>query len=231
MSGEVFVMKTGGFASLFTVIEVTYPSGSICTCGGKAAKDTSGHALFPVKAGTYTVECHTSDNSKSRSTSITVAESDKGKCKSVTLKYSLDIIVNGKFNYDVIGSWVAGDSSQGAGSLTEQDGYVQIYGPTPTLYAGSYTAWTSTKVLPTSEYKTLYVDYESAFNGFSGVPFVSIGGVDVTNVSPTVDARNTRAVDISSLNTDHQLTLIARVWSGEGHLSDVAINIYNLYLA
>ena len=52
MSGEVFVMKTGGFVSLFTVIAVTYPSGSICTCGGKAAKDTSGHALFPVKAGT-----------------------------------------------------------------------------------------------------------------------------------------------------------------------------------
>ena len=87
MSGEVFVMKTGGFASLFTVIEVTYPSGSICTCGGKAAKDTSGHALFPVKAGTYTVECHTSDNSKSKSTSVTIAESDKGKSKSVTLSY------------------------------------------------------------------------------------------------------------------------------------------------
>ena len=87
MSGEVFVMKTGGFSSLFTVIEVTYPSGSICTCGGRTADDTSGYALFNVEPGTYTVECHTSDNSKSKSTSVTIAESDKGKSKSVTLSY------------------------------------------------------------------------------------------------------------------------------------------------
>ena len=169
MSGEVFVMKTGGFASLFTVIEVTYPSGSICTCGGKAAKDTSGHALFPVKAGTYTVECHTSDNSKSRSTSITVAESDKGKCKSVTLKYSLDIIVNGKFNYDVIGSWGPGDSSQGLGSMVEHesDGYVQIQAPIKDSYNGTYTAWTSKKALPTSEYTTVYLDYSTILNSYS----------------------------------------------------------------
>ena len=45
-----------GSPSLYAVIAVTYPSGSICTCGGKAAKDTSGFALFNVKAGTYTVE-------------------------------------------------------------------------------------------------------------------------------------------------------------------------------
>lgn len=84
-----------GSASLYAVIAVTYPSGSICTCGGKAAKDTSGFALFNVKAGTYTVECHTSDNSKSKSTSVTIAASDKGKCKSVTLNYELYIFKSG----------------------------------------------------------------------------------------------------------------------------------------
>lgn len=73
--------------SLYTAIAVTYPSGSICTCGGKKAKDTSGLALFNVKPGTYTVECHTSDNSKSKSVSVTVATSDKWECKSVTLSY------------------------------------------------------------------------------------------------------------------------------------------------
>lgn len=104
MSGEVFVMKAGGSASLFAVIAVTYPSGSICTCGGKAAKDTSGYALFNVKAGTYTVECHTSDNSQSKSTSVTIAESDKGKCKNVTLSYQLVLFDYGD-KKTVTGGW------------------------------------------------------------------------------------------------------------------------------
>ena len=227
MIGETNV---GSGAKTFAVISVTYPEGSICTCtnGTKTltAKNTSGKALFNVTVGEWIV---TATNGK-KTNSVTVSIMTEGQFESVTLKYSFDIIVNGKFNYNAIGRWTAGDSSSGAGSLTEQDGYVQIYGPTPTVFAGSYTSWVSTKALPTSKYKTLYVDYESVFNGFSGVAFLSIGGVDVTNVSPTVDARNTRAVDISSLNTNHQLALIARVWSGEGHLSPVTINIYNLYL-
>lgn len=90
----IYVLS-GGSSSLYAVIAVTYPSGSICTCGGKPAKDTSGYALFNVKPGTYTVECHTSDNSKSKSTSVTVAESDKGKVKSVKLNYELYIFKSG----------------------------------------------------------------------------------------------------------------------------------------
>ena len=227
MTGETNI---GGGAKTFAVISVTYPEGSTCTCtnGTKTltAKNTSGKALFNVTVGEWIV---TATNGK-KTNSVTVSITTEGQFESVTLKYSFDIIVNGKFNYDAIGSWAAGSSSSGAGSLTEQDGYVQIYGPTPTVFAGSYTAWTSTKTLPTSEYKTLYVDCESVFNGFSGVPFVTIGGVSVTNVSPTVDARNTRTADISGLNTDYQLQLIARVHSGEGHLSPVTIKIYNLYL-
>lgn len=220
-------------------INVTYPANSNCvvqnsggvTVASDANTDSSAKTWTATvgATGTYTVTATATDGSgKTKSTTVSITTD--GQSESVTLKYSLDIIVNGKFNYDVIGSWVAGDSSSGAGSLTEQNGYVQIYGPTPTVSAGSYTSWVSTKALPTSEYKTLYVDYESTFNGFSGVEFVNIGGVSVTNVSPTVDARNTRAADISNLNTNHQLALIARVWSGEGHLSPVTINIYNLYL-
>ena len=226
-------------AFFFATINITYPANSNCVVtnsgGQTVASDTNTGSSTKTwtatvgATGTYTVTATATDGSgKTRSTAVSITAD--GQSRSVTLKYSFDIIVNGKFNYDAIGRWVAGSGSSGAGSLTEQDGYVQIYGPTPTVYAGSYTSWTSTKALPTSEYKTLYVDYESVFNGFSGVPFLSIGGVEVTNVSPTVDARNTRAADISSLNTDQQLTLIARVWSGEGHLSPVTINIYNLYL-
>ena len=218
-------------------ISVTYPAKSTCVVtnsgGQTVASDTNTGSSTKTwtatvgATGTYTVTA-TNGSGKTRSTAVSITAD--GQSESVTLKYSFDIIVNGKFNYDVIGSWTAYSDSSEVGSLTEQDGYVQIYGPTPTKFAGSYTAWTSTKTLPTSEYKTLYVDCESVFNGFSGVPFVTIGGVSVTNVSPTVDARNTRTADISSLNTNYQLQLIARVHSGEGHESPVTIKIYNLYL-
>lgn len=89
------IMNMNGGLSLYAVIAVTYPAGSICTCGGKAARDTSGYALFPVKAGTYIVECHTVDNSKSKSISVTVAESDKGKSISVGLSYELFLFNSG----------------------------------------------------------------------------------------------------------------------------------------
>ena len=89
----IYVMSGGG--TLTTIIAVTYPSGSICTCGGKKAPDTSGFALFNVKAGTYTVECHTSDNSKSKSTSVTVADSDAGKSIPVALSYNFVLFAAG----------------------------------------------------------------------------------------------------------------------------------------
>ena len=98
--------NAGGSAPIYAIIAVTYPSGSICICGGKKAKDTSGKALFNVKAGTYTVECHTSDNSKSKSTSVTVSASDKGKSKSVTLSYELVLLSGtiGRDNWNLITS-------------------------------------------------------------------------------------------------------------------------------
>ena len=220
-------------------INITYPANSTCIVknsgGVTIASDTNTDS--PAKTwtatvgatGTYTITAtSTSDSSKTKSTTVDITTD--GQSSSVTLKYSLDIIVDGKFDYDVIGSWADSPDSSGVGSLTEQDGYVKIYGPAPTAVAGSYTAWISTKALPTSEYKTLYVDYASSFNGFSDVPFITIGGVSVANVSSTTDARNLRAVDISGLTSDYQLQLIARVWSGKGHESPVTINIYNLYL-
>ena len=99
----IYVLSGG--EKLRSVIAVTYPEGSICTCGGKTARDTSGYALFNVKSGTYTVECHTSDNSKSKSTSVTVTESDIGKAINVTLTYELYLYKNGDKCTDVGGNW------------------------------------------------------------------------------------------------------------------------------
>lgn len=88
-------MVGGGGGKLFAIIAVTYPAGSICTCGGKKAPDTSGYALFNVKPGTYTVECHTSDNSQSKSTSVTVADGDAGKSIPVALGYNFVLFAAG----------------------------------------------------------------------------------------------------------------------------------------
>ena len=123
MNGEVFITGTGtgGFISIYSLIAVTYPSGSICTCGGKTADDTSGYALFNVKPGTYTVECHTSDNSKSKSTSVTVTDSNAGKVINVALSFTL-YLRRGIDDCDAdTGGWISearpwGENVAGAGA-------------------------------------------------------------------------------------------------------------------
>lgn len=136
----IYVMSGG--APLYAIIAVTYPSGSICTCtnGTKTlkAKDTSGYALFNVKAGTYTVESHTSDNSQSKSTSVTVADSDAGKAIAVRLSYELVILDgstgNGSSNWNAHAN---GDSSI---SLSSSNGIeVNPNGWTPRLISSK--AW------------------------------------------------------------------------------------------
>ena len=113
-------------ARLRAVIAVTYPEGSVCTCvsGAKTlkARDTSGYALFTVKAGTYTVECHTSDNSKSKSTSVTVTESDIGKAFAVMLTYELVAFLNGVTD-PAVGGWTEGTVTGSVLSFSPGNGY------------------------------------------------------------------------------------------------------------
>lgn len=118
----IYVMSGGAnlsSAELFAVIAVTYPEGSICTCGGKAAKDTSGYALFPVKAGTYTVECHTSDNGQSASKSVTITTQGQGE--KIELSYDLILYKNGVFSAES-GDWV----SLLRATINKYDGYFEI---------------------------------------------------------------------------------------------------------
>ena len=126
MSGEVFIIKTTKLTSIYAAIAVTYPSGSICTCNSKAAKDTTGYALFPVEPGTYTIECHTSDNSKNKSTSVTITENDKGKYKSVTLSYELVLFDNGTYASET-GGWsgISGNVLQSSTTSNNMDGSYQ----------------------------------------------------------------------------------------------------------
>ena len=210
-------------------INITYPANSNCvvqnsggvTVASDSNTDSSAKTWTATvgATGTYTITAtSTSDSSKTKSTTVSITAD--GQSKSVTLKYSLDIIVNGKFNTEVTGSWRV--TTSGPGAMAENDGgYVQIWSP-----ANSYTMWSSAKALPTSEYTTMYVDYSAVLNGYAS-QFLAIGGVSVGTNSTSSDARNTRAVDISSLTSDYPMGLIARAWAGDG---DVVINIYNLYL-
>ena len=204
----IYVLSGG--TSLYAVIAVTYPSGSICTCGGKRAKDTSGYALFNVKPGTYTVECHTSDGKKSKSTSVTVAESDKGKCKSVKLSYETYYYNKGDKCTSVTGGW----------SKTGTGGSLTFNTASMTLVANSYqnaTDASTTNKVSLTNIKTLYFSVKSATTyGTQGYPRI---GVATTNnpdsndssqwsASKTLNASSsftTVSIDVSSLTGSYYI--------------------------
>lgn len=88
MSGTIMSGRRGG-VRLFSVIGVTYPAGSVCTCakGTKTykAKNTSGRALFAVpEVGDWTVSCTDGTQTASKTVSITA----DGQSASVELSYN-----------------------------------------------------------------------------------------------------------------------------------------------
>lgn len=193
--------NVGGGSRLHAVIAVTYPEGSICTCtnGTKMlkAKDTSGYALFTVKAGTYTVECHTGDNSKSKSTSVTVADSDVGKSISVKLTYELTIFKAG---------------SGFADGLTWTVSYDRMFTVTDdSICIDGNIGYGCINVTPVnvSSYSTMWVDAEV---GNYGDP-VNFGiGADLSDNEamksmPANQSRRTFSLDISSFTGEKTLFL------------------------
>lgn len=199
----IYVLSGGD--KLTTIIAVTYPTGSICTCGGKVARDTSGYALFPVKAGTYTVECHTVDNSKSKSTSVTVAESDKGKSISVELSYEL-FLFDGGDNTGVTGGWAY---------LITNRGYAGTPVREPNLTVGTTLYW-----LPGRNWNTEGTDQKNEngyahtkkkidvtnYNTITAVSNYAEGHLTVGNASVAL-AVGTVSLDISALTGSYEVRL------------------------
>lgn len=192
-----------GSSSLYAVIAVTYPAGSICTCGGKAAKDTSGYALFNVKPGKYTVECHTSDNKKSKSTSVTVAESDKGKSFAVVLNYELVLYDNGTDNTEITGGW----ASYGNCTVTKNAAYMTIKG------SGSYASGSAGTVnaIDLTEYKTIEFDVKISQSLTSNYGWLGVSKTKTTNQEnlavkkdfSTNTSRATISIDVSALTGNY----------------------------
>lgn len=112
----------GGGGKLFSVIAVTYPEGSVCTCSDGAktlkAKDTSGKALFNVTVGEWTVTATDGSSTTSQAVSIT----EEGQVESVTLTYELVLFDNGTYAEET-GGWDF-SGSDGGGSIQSNNLYV-----------------------------------------------------------------------------------------------------------
>lgn len=115
----IYVLSGGG--KLFSIIAVTYPEGSVCTCsnGTKTlkARDTSGKALFNVSTGTWTVTATGGTKTKNATVDITT----EGQSESVTLKYELVLYDAGDQCTAVTGGWSsshAGYDSAASGGST-----------------------------------------------------------------------------------------------------------------
>ena len=186
-------MVGGGSGKLFAVIAVTYPSGSICTCDGKAAQDTNGYALFNVKAGAHTVECHTSDNSQSKSASVTVADSDAGKVIDVALSYALVLFDkdSGIDRTDIAGGW-----------SKYKDGYIGYYDKNDDSGGRGCMCKTAIDMTPYTKLviKTGEIIYDVSADG--GL-YPSYDGNYYVNLSPKISlsSNSTLALDISKVNS------------------------------
>lgn len=109
MRGTIMSGRRGG-VRLFSVISVTYPAGSVCTCakGTKTykAKNTSGLALFAVpEVGDWIVSCANGTQTASK----TVTISAEGQNVNVELSYAILLFKDGNQNPDVTGGWTQGD--------------------------------------------------------------------------------------------------------------------------
>ena len=126
MSGTIMSGRRGG-VRLFSVISVTYPAGSVCTCpeGTKTykAKNTSGLALFAVpEVGDWIVSC--TDGTQTASKTVTV--SAEGEAMSVELAYELLLFFNGNSYTDVTGGWVSATGS-GNANCSVDGAYLVMY--------------------------------------------------------------------------------------------------------
>lgn len=103
----VTILGVAGSASgeIYSVIAVTYPAGSVCTCSDGTTtltvRDTSGKALFNVSTGTWTVTA--TDGNKTKDTTVDITT--EGQVESVTLRYELVLYNDGDQCESVTGGW------------------------------------------------------------------------------------------------------------------------------
>ena len=194
----IFNMVGGGGEKLFSIIAVTYPEGSVCTCsnGTKTlkARDTSGKALFNVTVGEWTVRYTYGSQTDSKTVSITEA----GQVVSV---YMIDIWLynSGVDNEAITGGWYA----------TNEDSNLVFN--TVAISANGKTFTTNKKAINLSGFKTveLYVsDKDEAISTWTLGVFSSYGyNKSIDPVAQYSDSSMTGlcSIDVSGLSGDYYI--------------------------
>lgn len=163
MSGTIMSGRRGG-VRLFSVIGVTYPAGSVCTCakGTKTykAKNTSGLALFAVpEVGDWTVNC--TDGTQTASTTVSITA--EGQSATVKLAYNLRLFDNGDECTGVTGGWTISDYQFGYPPASDKlikptiTDRILLYGEENAKIVGMGTA----NSIDLTGYSKLSVDFET----------------------------------------------------------------------
>lgn len=190
-------------ARLRSVIAVTYPEGSVCTCsdGTKTlkAKDTSGKALFNVPVGTWTVNC--TDGSETASEAVSITEN--GQIKTIILSYTLVLYNAGYDNVSVTGGW---ESKRGCVLTKNSD---NLYAAATVMYSANTGIFATKNKIDLSQYKTLRYKGKNVANleGYFGIVI---------------------SASIPAMGTDPSPSSAAWVNFGAGELAESSIDISSL---
>lgn len=217
--------NAGGGGKLQSIIGVTYPAGSVCTCSNGAktltAKDTSGTALFNVPVGEWTVNCTDGSETASETVSITAY----GKFVSVSLDYMFYIfksgsgLQNGFTTNILVGCTDYSDSDKEKMSLTGAQTNVMSFSPSVDLAKYS-TIYFDIKNQVSSNYRaycgtTNRPDWYSGEDARSSFP----GGKYVAATANST-ARETLSLDISSVTNELSILI---------HVPLNGCYVYNIY--
>ena len=231
MSGTIMSGRRGG-VRLFSVIGVTYPAGSVCTCtkGTKSykAKNTSGLALFAVpEAGDWTVSC--TDGTQTASTTATV--SAEGEAVNVKLTYDLRLFDNGDECAGVTGGWTNAGytySSMLPAPPEISDGRIQLYGK-----SGGNTGIGTAQSIDLAGYSKLVIDRDvlSTNSTNSAGQLWLLPGKNVVNSQAKATlqfghatGRAEQEIDVTNINTP------VYVFASVGGSTQYKTDVYNIRL-
>lgn len=117
------ILNMTGGTVLRSIIAVTYPAGSTCSCtdGTKTltAKDTSGNALFNVGLGEWTVTATNGTETATETVSIT----HEGQSEKIALRYAFYLIKNGVLQNGFTNKLTS--SVEAGMSITQEDGHIK----------------------------------------------------------------------------------------------------------
>lgn len=194
-------------ARLRSVIAVTYPAGSICTCtnGTKTlkARDTSGKALFNVTAGEWTVSC--TDGSETASEAVSITEN--GQIKTIILSYTLVLYNAGYDNVSVTGGW----EPKRACTLTANAD--NLYAVATVAYSANAGVFATKNKIDLSQYSKLHYRAKNAssLNGYfaigiwASIPNVGTDPLRASAAYIEIDANalSDSNIDISGLTGEY----------------------------